>query len=466
MRMNMEENKVNQNQNEILEDLSELPLNNAATNEVAPEESDVSVEELFDAAPTELTESYSPNPPTPANETIFNPVTVGGPAHEKNGGLRIFVTILCAVIILCIVLGIGYVAGRSYEQNAENINLELADRPDVSEQKTALQVYENSKKSIVGVLVYSKDGKSQATGSGIVYSKDGYIVTNDHLLTDIPSPNFIISTSDGQEFEAEFVASDLRSDLAVLKAKGEFTPVELGNSDKLFVGERVVAIGYPAGLLEKPILTTGCISSVGRRVTSTTAYSTKLIQTDAAINPGSSGGGLLNMYGQLIGITSSKSANQTDERVGFAIPSATVKMVVEALLKDGNVKDRAKLGVSYYEITSATAKLNNLPTGLYVAEIAAESDLSKKDVQAGDIITHINDTKITNANIALDIIDACKAGDVLNLTVYKAENQKSISVSITLVSDPGSSSYTQKETQKTESNQGTDENEFDFPFGD
>jgi serine protease Do len=266
------------------------------------------------------------------------------------------------------------------------------------------------------------------------------------------------------------VAGDKVSDLAVLKIKeGTFTPAKFGNSDELFYGEHVVAIGRPNDATDATSITRGIISAINRRVQTTSSYSARLIQTDSAINPGSSGGALVNMYGQVIGVTSSKLASTEYDAVGYAIPTTTMKRIVDELLEKGKVVSRAKLGISYTAIDSVTAEVKGYDyVGLYLATVAEESGLYGK-AEEGDIITHVNGIAITSDEIILDIIEQSKAGDTVEVTIVTAEDQTK-TVKVELKANVSESSYIAQEqileNPQGESSGGNNGGTFNFPFGE
>ncbi|MBQ7288669.1 MAG: trypsin-like peptidase domain-containing protein [Clostridia bacterium] len=408
-----------------------------------------------------------PEMPSPAVQLDLQPKK----PKYKNDGLRVFLILLSVFLAITVLVSAGYfIVQRASGNKTGTLNTDLADRPS-GQTTAAQQIYTDNAASVVGILVYNTSGNTTpAQASGVVYSDDGYIVTNDHIYADIAKPKFKIRTADGKIYDATYVAGDARSDLAVLKTDApNLKKATFSKTEDLLVGESVITIGYPAGIYEKSIMTSGTISSVGRRITSsTTSYSIRLIQTDAAINPGNSGGALLNMYGQVVGITSSKLVGSTYDRIGFAIPADTVVKIADSLINNGHVEGRARLGITYTEVDLVTAERNQCPTGLLVASISEESDLYGKNIAAGDIITHINDTEITNSIDALDIIDASKPGDMIQLTVYKIQSGTSITVSATMLNDAGTSSYTELETSggTTDSNSNNNNGAFDFPFGE
>lgn len=399
----------------------------------------------------------------PQNAINYSAVKPVYDYRPMSKGLKVFAVIMAAVILLTGASVAGYYIGRSSViTGGKDYSVNLAAKPADTDEMTAAQVYDKVDASIVGILVYNTAGAG-AQASGVFYSEDGYIVTNDHIYSEVPSPKFKIYTSDGKEYSADFVAGDKVSDLAVLKINASgFQAAEFGDSYELVFGENVVAIGRPSDATDRSSITKGVISSTGRRVQNDTNYSSKLIQTDSAINPGSSGGALVNMYGQVVGITSSKIAGIDYDAVGYAIPTTTMKRIVEELINNGKVVSRAKLGITYTAIDSITAEINNLDyVGLKVASVAEDSDLYGK-LKEGDIITHINGIEVTSDEIVLDIIEQSSAGD--KITVTAVSGGKSVTYDAVLKANTSESSY----TTGTENlpNGGSDDGTFDFPFGE
>ena len=386
-------------------------------------------------------------------------------------GLKIFCVVMAAVIALTAATAAGYFMGRgsvAHNYIGGKVEVDLAAKPTNKDQSTPSQVYQAVNESIVGIRVYNEAGQ-MSDASGVIYSKDGYIVTNDHIYSEIGAAKFKVFTFDGTEYDAVYVAGDTVSDLAVLKienGKG-FKVAEFGDSQQLINGESVVAIGRPNDATDNSSITSGLISLTRRRVKTTSSYTASLIQTDSAINPGSSGGALVNMYGQVVGITSSKLAGVEYDAIGFAIPTKTMKRVVEQLIAHGQVKDRAKLGITYTEVNSVTAEIENYnAVGLLVVSVGEDSDIFGK-VGEGDFITHVNGIEITNDDIVLDIIEDCKVGDTISLTVL-LKNGNEADFDVKLRANISESSYStvigdrEEPQENTESGGGI----FDFPFGE
>ncbi len=404
----------------------------------------------------------------PYNPINFTPVTPVAEHKPMSAGLKVFALIMAGVILLTTTCIAGYFLGKNsvggnYLSNKVNVGLDA--KPAKTDELSASQVYEKVNPSVVGICVYNDSGIG-SNATGVIYSKDGYIVTNDHIYSEVGAAKFKIYTHDGKEYDASYVAGDIVSDLAILKIKeGKFTPANFGNSEELIYGENVVAIGRPNGASNPSSITKGVISATNRRVNTTSNYSSKLIQTDSSINPGSSGGALVNMYGQVIGITSSKLASVEYDAVGYAIPTTTMKRIVDELIKKGRVETRAKLGITYNVIDSITASISNYKyEGLYVVSVAEDSDLYGK-VNAGDVITHINGIKVTSDDIVLDIIEQSKAGDTIEVT-FVSKKGDSKKVSAALRANIGESSYSQIEQKPNNNNSDKNGGTFDFPFGE
>ncbi len=279
-----------------------------------------------------------------------------------------------------------------------------------------------------------------ATGSGIVMSSDGYIVTNAHVIYDTESEykmgkaaavSVVMGENHDIEYEAEIVGYDIQTDLAVLKIDAEgLTPAEFGNSDDLKVGELVVAIGNPLGFELYGTTTCGIVSAKNREVELEDKTMT-LIQTDAAINSGNSGGMLLNSYGQVIGINSMKMGSSYGEAsvegLGFAIPINDAAEIIRSLITDGYVTGRPQLGITGTTITEEQAEFYHIPQGVYVYSV---SENSASRLQQGDIITAIDGTEITTMEELNEQKNLHKAGETV--TLHISRNGENMEVPVTL----------------------------------
>lgn len=307
---------------------------------------------------------------------------------------------------------------------------------------TAAKASEKVSDSVVGILCYSDDVPDQADtttassqGSGIIFSQDGYVITNAHVIGNSKTAYAIrVVTSDGKVYKAGVVGYDSRTDIAVLKmddAKG-LTPATFGDSSQLEVGQDIIVVGNPGGLDYQNTTTKGVISALDRKLS--TSSLTKYIQTDAAINPGNSGGPLVNYYGQVVGITTSKIVSETYEGMGFAIPSQTVKSIVDTLVKNGYVEGRVKIGISGIAITSDQASNYNIPQGIYVQSIVSGGPCDGTSLKEGDIITEVDGETITSFADVYAILETHKPGDKIKVKYYSSSSGDG-EVEITLQED-------------------------------
>lgn len=404
------------------------------------------------------------------NKVEYTPIEEIKDYKPMGKGLKVFCLVMAAVILLAATTAGGYFIGRESVSNnyiGNKVTVGLEQKPTNKEMSTPAQVYQMLDESIVGIRIYNEAGQ-MGDASGVIYSSDGYIVTNDHIYSEVGAPKFKVFTHDGTEYDAVYVAGDTVSDLAVLKIENgnNFKAATFGDSEQLINGENVVAIGRPNDATDNSSITSGLISLTRRRVKTTSNYTASLIQTDSAINPGSSGGALVNMYGQVIGITSSKLAGVEYDAIGFAIPTKTMKRVVEQLISKGKVVDRAKLGITYTEVNSVTAEIEQYEAvGLLVVSVSEDSDAFNK-IGEGDMITHVNGIKISNDDIILDVIEDCKAGDTISLTVVTKDGDE-IDCKIKLRANIGESSYSESIGEREDpENQESNGGKFDFPFGE
>ncbi len=272
-----------------------------------------------------------------------------------------------------------------------------------------------------------------ATGTGVVMSEDGYIITNAHVV-DSGVEFTVILLETNEEYPAELIAADEQADLAVLKIDAKnLTPAEFGDSSELVVGETAIAIGNPLGFELSGSVTCGIISALNREITVDDRTMT-LIQTDAAINSGNSGGPLVNCYGQVIGINSIKMSSSysetTIEGLGFAIPSNEMKTIVDDLLTHGYVTGRPQLGISCVDVTESVSSMYNLPVGAYVRSFSEKSAAEAAGVMVGDVIVAANGTEISSTEELNIIKNEFSAGDVLTLTVVR--NGQEIEIDVVL----------------------------------
>ncbi len=292
-------------------------------------------------------------------------------------------------------------------------------------------IYSSVIDSVVSISSMTSSGTS--SGTGIIMSQDGYVITNHHVITGA----LVISvlTNDNQEFEAALVGSDEMSDLAVLKidARG-LQAAEFGDSSKLRVGDSVVAIGDPLGVQLRGTMTNGIISAINRDLTVGDRTMT-LIQTNAALNNGNSGGPLINCYGQVIGINTVKmssyyTATASVEGLGFAIPISVAKPIIDELIENGYVAGRPAIGISGDSLPSYYRTYYRLPEGVYVTSVNEGSDAKAKGIREGDIVTAINGEKICSIDELNTVKNQYAAGDEVTLTIYRSGTYYEVTVTL------------------------------------
>ena len=412
--------------------------------------------------------SYSPNSFGQA-DSGFNPPPQKPQRQRKNNGkkgMKVFLSLLCVCLVFILGLSIGRLPAADFSglipntttPAGEDVDINSGEaikrediKPDESGRYTSDQVAQLVSPSVVNIRVYSKtDETVGATASGVILNKDGYIITNDRIYSDVSNAMFVITLDNGESYKASYVAGDQRSDIALLKfdtIPANIQPASFANSSEVCAGDEVIAIGSPYGLAST--VTKGIVSYPSRRISFTSSdgsssYSMRVIQTDAALNSGNSGGALVNMYGQVVGISSSKIAISGYEGLCFAIPANDATKYAKSLAKHLKVVGRARLGITYTEISSSDALIKDIPSGLRLQEIDKDSDLYGKITNLGnngDIITHINGKKITDAFVALDIIDDSNAGDTVTLKIYSISSGTSSTYSTKLLESSSSTSY-------------------------
>ncbi len=403
----------------------------------------------------------------------------GNKPPKRNRGLVVFTVLLCSVLLVGVLflagIGIYSVLGtssgsiQSLTPTPDTSNsagggdvqlpgLELQDKP-IEEENIVIsddgrlstpEIARRVTPVVVGVFQYgSYQGQMYSgSGSGIIISEDGYIATNAHVVT-LPdgtaSDSFEVVLSDGTRKEAWLVGFDSRTDLAVLKIDAEnLAYAQFGNSDQLEIGETVIAIGYPGGEDLSNSLSQGVVSGLDREVkTSSEGYSINCLQTDAAINPGNSGGPLLNQYGQVIGINTSKLVDTEFEGIGFSIPINDAVPIIDQLIEHGRVVDRARLGITGVSISMNYSQYYQLPQGIMIMSTDPDADISTLGLRtgevAGDIITAVDGQSVADFDDVANALDDKVPGDQVTLSIYRmeyrGEPESTFDVTVTLLAE-------------------------------
>ncbi len=303
------------------------------------------------------------------------------------------------------------------------------------ELMTPGQVYAMNVDSVVMIqskIYYGQQIANTSTGSGFILTENGYVLTNHHVVEGAGAVSVV--THSGETYEAKIVGSDETNDVAVLKVEATGLPaVTLGSSKELNVGDQVAAIGNPLGELTST-MTVGYISGKERAVT-TDGTTINMIQTDAAINSGNSGGPLFNMKGQVVGITTAKysgnsSSGASIEGIGFAIPIDDVMEVAGDLLEYGYVKT-AYMGITVLDLDTTVAAMYNLPTGVYVQTVEAGGPAEKAGMRPEDIIIALGNTRIETYNDLSRALRACEPGDTTTVTVFRGGQEWKLTITLT-----------------------------------
>lgn len=317
----------------------------------------------------------------------------------------------------------------------ENVTVDI-NEIETGKLMTAAEVYAKNVNSTVGIQtsitstnLWGQQTTSAASGSGFILTADGYIVTNYHVIQNANSVT--VSTYGGASYNAKIVGYDEGNDLAVLKIEATgLSPVVLGSSEKLNVGDTVLAIGNPLGELTFS-LTTGVVSALNREVTFSGGTVMDLLQTDCAINSGNSGGALFNLYGEVVGITNAKysgssSSGASIDNIAFAIPIDSVRAIVESIIEKGYYA-KPVIGVSVTDVDENSRQLG-IPAGAWVKEVTAGGAAEAAGIQANDVITAINGTEISGVSDLKRILAKASAGDELSLVIWRKNRSLTLTV--------------------------------------
>ena len=319
----------------------------------------------------------------------------------------------------------------TYPREKTTVDLQQTPDGDSREGEMSLQeIYETNIPAVVSISASTGSGSS--TGTGVVLSANGYLVTNYHVIRQALAIN--VTLTDERELRATLVGEDPVSDLAVLRVDAEdLTPAQFGDSDGVRVGDSVVAIGDPLGVELRGTMTDGIVSAISRDV-QVDGRVMNLIQTNAALNSGNSGGPLINRFGQVIGINTMKIGTFADssgvEGLGFAIPSATVKEIVNQLLSQGYVSGRPWLGIEVESYSTFYQRFYRVPKGVYVTDVQAGSPAEAADLRIGDIILTADGSAVTDMDALNTQLYTHAPGDSMTFSVYRNGRQGEVTVTL------------------------------------
>ena len=410
------------------------------------------------------------------NDNIYEGEPVygsGGPSPQRDGNRKKSVFIAVGLVLAMLMGFLGSVIGNAVTGNGHTTMLE-GNRPssvidlatvDTSKLMTASEVYAANVNSTVGITTsvttnfWGFQTTSAASGSGFILTADGYILTNFHVIES--SSSISVTLYDGTSYDAVLVGYDESNDIAVLKIDAsDLSPVVLGDSDNLNVGDDVIAIGNPLGELTFS-LTAGAVSALDREITLSSGVMMNLIQTDCAINSGNSGGALFNLYGEVIGITnakySSSGSGASIDNIGFAIPINSVMNIVESIIEKGYIA-KPYIGVSVTSVSSETQSYG-LPKGAAVKAISEDSPAEKAGLQINDIITEANGTAIESSDDLVRLVGDLYDGAELKLTVYRQGE----TVELTVIVGEKIQSALGSEEDQAQVQQQSSQRQFSFP---
>lgn len=402
-------------------------------------------------------------------------------ARRKSGGFGNFLSGLIGAVIggvLVLALSGNSFTNSNDKENTQNQasteeNQVVNITPDKEDLSMESAVVKKSIDSVVGVTTRTERtelsvfgpqrGYVEGVGSGSIVSSDGYILTNSHVVDNGEAEEINVLLNDGESMPAELVWNDSTLDLAIIKVDGKGLPkIEFGDSDKVEVGDRVVAIGNPLGLELQSTVTSGIISGLNRTVSFQTGASMDgLMQTDAAINSGNSGGALLNNKGQLIGINTAKAGNS--DGIGFAIPSNLAKKIVDKLIEDGSFES-VYLGISGIDLNLILQSYNLDPktfgtdSGIVVQNVFDENLTS---IKKGDIISEIDGKEVKDMSSLKKILLDYSVGDKAKITLYRDGKEKTVDFEFTLDSSQADEFKT---ASPEDSQSGENQNSTSLPF--
>lgn len=360
-------------------------------------------------------------------------------SRKKGIGLVVVVAVICSILssFLTVVLLKNNLSSSNGSSSSQSISI----NSDGKSTNVYQAVTEKAMPSVVGITttvmssdnIFSIPTESEGVGTGIVVDSNGYILTNSHVISDGQAKSVNVLFNDGSSVSGEVIWHDSQLDLAIVKVnKAGLTPAELGDSDKVSIGDIAVAIGNPLGLELQRTVTQGIISGLDRTIKTENSTMTGLIQTDASINAGNSGGPLLNEKGQVIGINTAKTSK--GESLGFAIPINQAKEIIQSVIKNGSY-EKVTLGIKGYDASTyaAYAQSQGRPAvtdeGVFVGEVVDNSPAKKAGIIPGDIIVKLGDTKLTSMSDLTKCLYEYKNGDKATIVVNRDGKEVKLNVS-------------------------------------
>lgn len=402
----------------------------------------------------------------PAAEPVMTDTPVQPKKHHGGVGRVVALILSCAVISAACGFGgailaqngsrTGKTTVQQSNRTAATVNVKKVDGQTLM---TPSEVYASTVNSVVSINcsavstnIFGQQTESASSGSGFIYTADGYIVTNQHVVANASSIN--VTLYNGDTYPATLVGSDSDYDVAVLKIDAKDLPaLTLGSSTDVNVGDTVLAIGNPLGELTFS-MSQGIVSCVNRAI-NVEGTPFNMIQVDASINPGNSGGPLMNLYGEVVGIVSAKYssyANTTVEGLGFAIPINDVQSIIKDIMENGSVGNKAYMAITAGTMTQQMAAQYkiNATEGVFVYSVEDDGAGDKAGLKLGDVITKLNDTQITSMEDLSAAKKGFKAGDTVTLTVLR--DGKEITTQLTFDAQPQTTDDTADSSQSGDNN--------------
>lgn len=412
------------------------------------------------------TESAAGSTVEPAAEPVVTDTPVQPKKHHGGVGRVVALILSCAVISAACGFGGAILAQNGSRTGKTTVQQSNRTAATVSVKKvdgqtlmTPSEVYASTVNSVVSINcsavstnIFGQQTESASSGSGFIYTADGYIVTNQHVVANASSIN--VTLYNGDTYPATLVGSDSDYDVAVLKIDAKDLPaVTLGSSTDVNVGDTVLAIGNPLGELTFS-MSQGIVSCVNRAI-NVEGTPFNMIQVDASINPGNSGGPLMNLYGEVVGIVSAKYSSYADttvEGLGFAIPINDVQSIIKDIIENGSVGNKAYMAITAGTMTQQMAAQYkiNATEGVFVYSVEDGGAGDKAGLKLGDVITKLNDTQITSMEDLSAAKKGFKAGDTVTLTVLR--DGKEITTQLTFDAQPQTTDDTADSSQSGDNN--------------